>query len=1045
MLQKFIDRPVLSTVIAVLTLILGIIGMTSIPVSQYPEIAPPTVQISANFPGANAKTIIESVVVPIEEQVNGVEGMKYINSTASNDGSASISIIFNQGINPDIAAVNVQNRVSRANAVLPPEVIRNGVIVQKTQNSALMYTSLVSNNKQYDEIFLQNYLKLNIIPELQRISGVSKVDVFGGRDYAMRIWLDPVKMANYALSPQEVNRAILEQSTEAAPGSLGQNSDEAFEYVLKYKGRFKDASEYENIIIKADGNGNLLYLKDIAKVEMGALSYSTASESAGNPSITFGVFQLPNTNAQAINKDLQSKLSELKKNFPDGLDLVVNYDTNEFLEASIDKVTQTLIEAFILVFIVVFIFLQDLRSTIIPAIAVPVSIVGAFFFLYIFGFSMNLLTLFALILGIGIVVDDAIVVVEAVHAKMEKGESNPAEAAKKAMSEISGALISITLIMAAVFIPITFMQGPSGVFYKQFGITLVVAIFISALNALTLSPALCAIFLKPIHHFDQEEKEKKGFIKRFFISFNAAFDVIKYRYAKSIQSLLNRKWMTGAVIILSVFLIWGADKYTAKGFVPSEDRAVIFMNLEMPPGASLGRTMASLKKLSSEIKKLENVKNFTYSGGTNFFSGPASSNALGFVVLKNWSERTKEGGTLADIEAQLNQCAEKVKDANVLFFSPSSVPGYGESDGFEFKLIDKQAGSVEEMDATTREFLLNLTNRPEIMFASNSLNTNYPQYEMKVDVAKAKLMNVNVTNILQTMQGYFGGMYISDFNKFGKPFKVFLQAYPDFRKNKTDLSKIFIKTLAGQMIPINAFVRLEPITGPQQLSRFNLYNSVSVNGSVGWGHSTGDAIKAINEEAKNLPKNYGVEFSGITAEEINSSGQAPIILALSILFAFFFLAAQYESFFLPFSVLLSLPIGIAGACIFTLATGLQNNIYFQIALVMLIGLLAKNAILIVEFSKQRREEGLTIYQAAIEGAKERLRPILMTAFSFILGLLPLVFASGVGALGNRSIGTGAAGGLLVGTLVGVFFIPVLYAIFQWMHEKFMSKKTENHA
>lgn len=1038
MLQKFIDRPILSTVIAVITIILGIIGIKAIPVSQFPEIAPPTVEVKASFPGANAKTIIESVIIPIEEQINGVEGMKYINSTASNDGSANISIIFNQDIDADLAAVNVQNRVSRANAVLPQEVTRNGVIVQKTQNSALMYASIASKDTTYNETFLQNYLKLNIVPELQRISGVSKVDVFGGRDYAMRIWLDPVKMANYNITPQEVNQAILEQSTEAAPGTLGQNSGQSFEYVLRYKGRFRETTSFENIILKTETSGGILFLKDVATIEMGALSYSTASEDSGNPSITFGVFQLPNTNAQAINDALIGKIKELEKNFPEGIYFVMNYNTNDFLEASISKVTSTLIEAFILVFVVVFIFLQDLRSTLIPAIAVPVSIIGSFFFLHLFGFSMNLLTLFALILGIGIVVDDAIVVVEAVHAKLEKGIKNPAEASKKAMSEISGAIISITLIMAAVFIPITFIQGPSGVFYKQFGITLVVAIFISALNALTLSPALCALFLKPVDHHSEDSK---GFMGRFFKAFNASFESLKDKYTKSISFLTRKKWLTVLVLIISGVIIWGGDKFTPKGFVPSEDQAVLFMNLELPPGASLGRTKASLDQLNAAVMQLENIESFTYTAGTNFFSGAASSHALGFVVLKNWSNRVGENSSIKAIEGQLMGVAAGIADANILFFSPSSVPGYGTADGFEFKLIDKKAGSITDLDATAREFLNKLNSMPEIMFASNSLNIGFPQYELDVDVPKAKRLGVTNTQILTTLQSYFGGAYITDFNQFGKPYKVFLQSDPKFRKSNNDLAKVFVRAGNGTMTPITTLVTLTPTSGPQQLSRFNLYNSVSVNGNVGWGYSSGDAIKAITNLKEELPNNFDIEFSGITKEEINSAGQAPVILALSILFAFFFLAAQYESFMLPLAVLISLPIGIAGAYFFTLLAGLENNIYFQIALVMLIGLLAKNAILIIEFSKQRREEGLSIIDAAIEGAKERLRPILMTAFSFILGLLPLVFASGVGELGNRSIGTGAAGGLFIGTVIGVFFIPVLFVVFQYLHEKISTQKT----
>ncbi|WP_459212413.1 efflux RND transporter permease subunit [Aquimarina rhabdastrellae] len=1041
MLQKFIERPILSTVIAIMTVILGIIGITAIPVSEYPEIAPPTVEITASFPGANAQTVIESVITPIEEQVNGVEGMKYITSTASNDGSAKITIVFNQDIDPDIAAVNVQNRVSRANAVLPADVIRNGISTQKTQNSALMFASIASKSEEYNETYLQNYIRLNIIPELQRVNGVSKIDIYGGKDYAMRIWLDPIKMASYNLEPSDVSFAIQEQSTEAAPGALGQNSGQSFEYVIKYQGRFKDVKSYENILLRTAADGTNLYLKDVAKIELDALSYASASKSQGDPSVTFGVYQLPNTNAQAINDALLEKIEELKKDFPEGIYFIMNYNTNNFLEASINKVTKTLIEAFILVFIVVFIFLQDLRSTIIPAIAVPVSIIGAFFFLNLFGFSMNLLTLFALILGIGIVVDDAIVVVEAVHAKMEKGIANAAEASKSAMSEISGAIISITLIMAAVFIPITFIQGPSGVFYKQFGITLVVAIFISALNALTLSPALCAIFLKPVHN----DKEKKGFLNRFFIAFNTAFDVAKERYKNVLQNMVKHKWTTILILGLSLVAIWYSNVKTPQGFVPSEDRAVLFLNMELPPGASLGRTMAALDQLNEAITDIDEISDFSYTAGSNFFSGAASSNALGFIVLKDWKDRKEENSSIDDVLAKLYARAEAVKDANILFFAPPSVPGYGNADGFEFRLIDKSAGTIEDLNNVTQEFLGGLIARDEIMFASNSLNTGYPQYEIEMDVPLAKRTGVSVISILSAMQGYYGGLYVTDFNKFGKPYKVFLQASPEYRKDEKDLSKIFVKNNTGQMTPISAFVKLKSINGPQTLSRFNLYNSVSINGNAMTGYSSGAAIKAIDSQAKSLPKNYAIEYSGITKEEISSAGQAPFILALSILFAYFFLAAQYESFMLPFSVLFSLPIGIAGAFLSTWAAGLENNIYFQIALVMLIGLLAKNAILIVEFSKQRREEGLSITQAAIEGAKERLRPILMTAFSFILGLLPLVFAGGVGATGNRSIGTGAAGGLLIGTLIGVFVIPVLYVVFQWLDEKISTKKDVKNA
>ncbi len=1039
MLQQFIDRPVLSTVIAIITVILGVIGITTIPVSQYPEIAPPTVQVKASFPGANAQTIIESVITPIEEQINGVEGMKYITSTASSDGSALISVIFNQDIDPDLAAMNVQNRVSRANAVLPAEVIRNGISTQKTQNSALMYASIASNSSAYDETYLQNYFKLNMMPELQRVQGVSSVDVFGAKDYSMRVWLDPNKLTVYGLTPMDISAAIQEQSIEAAPGILGQNSGQAIEYALKYKGRFKEVEEYENILVKTADDGTNLYLSDVAKIELDAFSYATASKSNGDPSITFGVNQLPNTNAQKINTALVKKIEELKSDFPDGIYFVMNYNTNDFLEASIDKVTRTLIEAFLLVFVVVFVFLQDFRSTLIPAIAVPVSVIGAFFFLKVFGYSMNLLTLFALILGIGIVVDDAIVVVEAIHAKLEKGVQNVAEASKQAMSEISGAIISVTLVMGAVFVPIMFIEGPAGIFYKQFGVTLVVAIFISAINALTLSPALCAILLKPVH----EDSQTKGFLNRFYHYFNKAFDAVKSRYVKVVRILIRLKWITVLLILAAISVAWKSNQSIPQGFVPSEDRAVIFVNIELPPGATLGRTMASLENLNNVVSEIKEVANFTYIAGNNFFSGAGSGNAMGFIVLKDWSER--EGIPIDATMGSLFQVSNDIKDANIIFFAPGSVPGYGESDGFEFKIIDKKAGNIEDLADVSNDFIGRLFGRQEILFASNSLNTNYPQYEIELDVPMAKRSGIRVNDLLSTLQGYFGGFYVSDFNKYGKPFKVFMQALPEARRNEDDLSSVFVKSSTGQMSPISSFVKLNRISGAQSLSRFNLYNAVSVNGNVKPGFSTGDAIKAIQDESKTLPKNYGIEFSGITKEEINSAGQAPIIFALSILFVFFFLSAQYESFFLPFAVLLPLPLGIAGAFISTSLAGLQNNIYFQIALIVLIGLLAKNAILIVEFARQRREEGFSIVDAAIEGTKERLRPILMTSFAFILGLLPLVLAYGVGAEGNQSIGTGAAGGLLIGTLLGVLIIPVLFVVFQWLEEKIVKKRIKNHA
>jgi len=1032
MLKTFIERPVLSTVISIIIVMLGILGLSELPVTQYPDIAPPTVQVNASYPGANAETILESVVVPIEEQINGVEGMTYLTSSASNDGSASITVFFEQGYDPDIAAVNVQNRVSRANAVLPDEVIRAGVTTTKRQNSALLYAGLYSTNPDYDDTFIQNYLNINVKPELQRINGVGEVNVFGGKDYAMRVWLDPAKMASYGLVPSDVTAAIGEQSLEAAAGALGQNAGESFEYVLKYKGRYKTAEEYENIIISAQDNGQFLRVKDIGKVELDAFSYSSLSRSKGHPAISFGVFQTPGSNAQEVIEEIYVKLDDLKQDFPEGVDYIINYDTNKFLTASIGKVKTTLIEAFLLVFLVVFVFLQDLKSTLIPAIAVPVSIIGTFFFLGVLGYSVNLLTLFALVLAIGIVVDDAIVVVEAVHAKLEDGAESAKKASVSAMSEIAGAIVSITLVMAAVFIPITFIKGPSGVFYEQFGVTLIVAILISALNALTLSPALCAVFLKP--HSDKEKK--KNLLQRFYTAFNTAFKATTRKYTSSLGFLVKHKWITFLILAIAAAGIFWADSSIPKGFVPTEDRGVIFVNAELPPGSSLDRSYQVSQTLYDQMESVEGVRTATVIAGRNFFSGAGSSNAMGFIILENWEDRDTDATSVEGIIAQLNKKATSISDANITYFTPPSVPGFGSAEGFEMQLVDRSSGELKALDETTSNFVGQLMQNPEIAFASNPFSTNYPQLQMDIDVPKAKEAGVSISDILSTLQGYVGGIYTANFSRFGKQYRVFVQALPEDRVDQESLNSMFLKTPGGEMAPVSQFVTLERIYGPQTVTRFNLFNAVTVTGSSAPGYSSGDAITAIRETAeKSLPNEYDVAFSGLTREEIASSGQAGVIFLLSIVFVYFLLAAQYESYLLPFSVILSLPIGVAGAYFTTWLAGLQNNIYFQIALIMLIGLLAKNAILIVEFAIQRRREGMSLTDAAIDGARVRLRPILMTSFAFILGLTPLVLATGVGAEGNRSIGTGAAGGLLIGTVVGVFVIPILYIIFQWLQEK----------
>lgn len=1045
MLKTFIERPVLSTVISIIILMLGVLAITTLPVTQYPDIAPPTVQVSANYPGANAETVLESVIIPIEEQINGVEGMTYITSTASNNGSASINVFFDQGIDPDIAAVNVQNRVARATPLLPREVTQSGVTTQKQQTSSLMFLTMLSENEEYDATFIQNYLNINVIPELKRINGVGDVRLFGSKNYAMRIWLQPDRLAAYNLMPSDVTAAINEQSLEAAAGSLGQNDAEAFEYVIKYGGRYNTVSEYEDIIITALDNGQFLRLKDVAEVEMDAEGYSVISYTNGLPGVSMAVYQTPGSNAQEIIETIHERLAELEGGFPAGLDILINFDTNEFLEASISKVVSTLIEAFLLVFLVVFIFLQDFKSTLIPAIAVPVSIVGTFFFLNLFGYSINLLTLFALVLAIGIVVDDAIVVVEAVHAKLEEGANSAKKATESAMNEIAGAIISITLVMGAVFIPVTFISGPTGVFYEQFGVTLMVAIAISAVNALTLSPALCALLLKP---HQEKAHEKKGFLKRFFTSFNVAFDVTTKKYVKSLGFLYRFKWITAVIIIASVGAIFWASSTTPTGFVPDEDRGMVMANISLPPGASLDRTVEVTSALSERARQIPGIEAVSMVNGFSLIGGAGSNYGLGLIKLAPWDEREDESTSVEAIIGQLFGIGAGIADADILFFQPPSVPGFGVSSGFEMQILDRSGGSFTELDQAAQSYLNDLMQRPEILYAQSSFNTNYPQYEIDLNVPKAKEAGVSISSIFSTLQGYIGSMYAADFARFGKQYRVYVQAKPEARATVGDLNSLFVRNSAGEMAPITEFVQLRRVYGPQSVTRFNLFNAAAVNGAPAPGYSSGDAIAAVQEVGTgSLPSNYSIDFSGLTREEISAGNQTVFIFMLSILFVYFILAAQYESYLLPLTVLFSLPVGVMGAYVTTALTGLQNNIYFQIALIMLLGLLAKNAILIVEFAIQRRRAGVPLVDAAFDAARVRLRPILMTSFAFIIGLLPLVFATGTGAAGNRSIGTGAVGGLLIGTILGVFIIPILYILFQWLQEKISGKPeavTENN-
>lgn len=1038
MLKIFIERPVLSTVISILITILGVLGLMSLPVEQYPEIAPPTVQVNATYTGANAETVLNSVVIPLEEEINGVEGMTYMTSSAANDGTAKISVYFELGVNPDIAAVNVQNRVSRATSKLPQAVIQTGVTTLKSQTSALMFMSLYSKNKEYDEVYIQNYAKINLVPKLQRIKGVGQVNVFGAKDYSMRIWIDPEKMASYNVAPKDIQAALLEQNVEAAPGKFGENAQGVYEYVIKYKGRLSQIQDYENIIIKATGNGNFLYLKDVATVELGGFNYGTKNIAMGQQGVAMGIFQTSGSNAQDIIAEVMAIIEESKPDFPPGVDYIIPYNTKTFLDASIDKVIMTLIEAFLLVFLVVYLFLQDFKSTLIPAIAVPVAIIGTFFFLQIFGFSINMLTLFAMILAIGIVVDDAIVVVEAVHAKLDEVAKSAKEATLSAMSEITGAIISITLVMAAVFIPVSFLSGPSGVFYQQFAITLAVAILISAINALTLSPALCALLLKPHKDSIHANKNLKD---RFFIAFNTNFDRMNNRYVQSLRFLGRKKIISVVGLLVFTAITIFLFQTTPSGFIPNEDRGIIMADLTLPPGTTLEKTQKAVKELDSILASMDivearmNVVGFSLLNQVN-----GGSYAFTVIKLKPWSERKEANQSVNAVVGELFGRTAHFKDARALFFTPPSVQGFGSADGFELKIQDKGDDSWQEVSRVSNEFLGALMQRPEIQYAMTNFNPSFPQYEMDINVERAKDAGVSMTDIFNTMQGYYGGLYTTDFNKFGKQYRVMIQAKPESRADASSINTIYVRNASGQQVAISQFVNLKRIYGPEAVARFNMLKAVNVNGKANPGFSSGDAIKAVQEvAAQHLPKTYTYEFSGMTREEILAGNQAIGIFLLSLIFVYFLLSAQYESYLVPLSVILSLPVGIAGAIGFVKMAGLENNIYFQVALVMLIGLLAKNAILIVEFAIQRRRHGMDLLQAAIEGSKARLRPILMTSLAFIFGLLPLALAKGVGAVGNKSIGMGAVGGMLIGTVFGVFVIPILFVIFQGLQEKISGK------
>ena len=1032
-LDRFINRPVLSTVISIVVVILGILGLVSLPVSQYPDIAPPTIRVTTTYTGANAQTILNSVIAPLEEQINGVEDMMYMSSTATNTGEASIEVYFKQGTDPDMAAVNVQNRVAKAQGFLPAEVTQVGVITQKRQSSMLLGFSFYSSDDKYDNEFLENYMNINIIPEIKRIQGVGDAMVMG-TDYSMRIWLKPDVMAQYKLMPSDVSVALAEQNIEAAPGQFGERGNQSFQYVMKYKGRLQTQEEFENIVIRATSDGEILRLKDIATVELGRLTYGFQNNVNGHPGVTAIIFQTAGSNATTIIQDIQEYLKKVEPTLPPGVKVVELLNANDFLFASIHEVLKTLLEAFVLVFLVVYIFLQDFRSTLIPAIAIPVALIGTFFGLYLIGFSVNLLTLCAMVLAIAIVVDDAIVVVEGVHAKLDQGYKSARLASIDAMSELGGAIVSITLVMMSVFIPVSFMTGTSGTFYRQFGLTMAIAIGLSAINALTLSPALCAIFLHP--HDKNGEKKKTSLIERFHIAFNAAYDVTLKKYERGITFFIRRKFLSFAIVIATIVVMIFLMNITPTGLVPNEDTGTIFAVVDMAPGTAQERTETVMEQVDSLVAANPAVKSRTQVTGYSFLAGQGNSYGTLIIKLKDWKERGKGEDANTVIGTLYMQAQSLIKDARVLLFAPPMIPGYSVTNGFEFNLQDKTGGDLNTFYEVAQEFLGKLKERPEIATAQTSFNPTFPQYMIDIDAAKCKQAGISPNDILTTLQGYYGGIYASNFNRFGKLYRVMIQADPRYRINPESLQNVKIRN-GNEMAPISQFMTLTKVYGPDNIKRFNMFTSMSVNGSPADGYSSGQAIKAIEEvAAQSLPTGYGFEFSGMTREEQSSSGSTTaMIFALCFVFVYLLLSAQYESYILPLVVLLSVPSGLMGSFIFAQIMGVENNIYMQIALIMLIGLLAKNAILITEFALDRRKTGMSITEAAVSGASARLRPILMTSLAMVIGLLPLMFAHGVGANGNSTLGTGAIGGMFIGMICQIFIVPALFVVFEHIQEK----------
>ena len=1099
-LDTFINRPVLSTVISIFIVLLGIIGLASLPITQFPDIAPPTISVTTTYTGANAQAVLNSVISPLEESINGAEGMTYMESTATNTGSATINVYFRQGFNPDMAAVDVQNRVAKAANLLPSEVNQVGVLTQKRQTSMLVGVSLVDTTNTYTSEFLDNYMKINIIPELQRVSGVGDVMSFGA-DYSMRIWLKPDVMAQYGLVPTDISAALAEQNVEAAPGAFGEQGEQSFQYTMRYRGRKVTPEEFGEIVVRASSNGEVLRLKDVAEIELGRVTYGFANRGNGYPATMAIVFQSPGSNATQIIEDCLQVVDKIKTDLPKGLTMEVPMNNNEFLYASIDNVIHTLIEAFVLVFVVVYIFLQDFRSTIIPAIAIPVALIGTFFVLKIIGFSLNLITLSALVLAIAIVVDDAIVVVEAVHAKLDQGYRRARRASIDAMNEIAGALISITLVMMLVFIPVSFMPGTSGVFYQQFGITMAVAIGFSAVNALTLSPALCALFLKP-HNSDKPLKERVGeavkeaaatvghsyrrrftlnihpaitsvfvvatillmilkafstehplmlmiaifcaivslmgiFSPRFHAGFEKGYGKLLDKYRAMVKFVCAHKVTAFLSVIASTLVLVWLMAITPTAMVPNEDTGTVFVMVDMPAGTSQERTIEVLEQVDSLMAGIHAIQTREMIAGYSFLAGQGATYGTFIVKLRNWSERSAEESSDNIIRQLYGLTGQAIKDGRVMIFAPPMITGYSATNGFEIKMQDKTGGDINQFFSVVQGFLAQLNAQPEIQTAYTTFNPTFPQYMIDIDAAKCKQAGISPSSILSTLQGYYGGMYVSNFNRFGKIYRVMMQAAPEARVSPETLNRIKVRS-GAEMAPVANFVKLTRIYGPDLLNRFNMFTSISVTGQPSPGYSSGDAIAAIERvAAETLPQGYGYEYAGMTREEAGNSGgnATAMIFGLCLLFVYLLLSAQYESYLLPFAVIFSIPFGLMGAFIFADIFSISNNIYLQIALIMLIGLLAKNAILIVEFALERRMTGMSIVNAAIAGAAARLRPILMTSLAMVIGLLPMMFASGVGANGNRALGTGSVGGMLIGMVLQVLVVPALFVVFQKIQEK----------